>query len=241
MDLHADRLLLAAGTLVAGIVLAVVVRWLLVRLLRRLLPRPGNAAQVSSASRGVFWFLFTAAVLVALSMLKPGLLASVPAQVVRWLPKLALALLFLWLGAFAAGLLGHLVQAGLEGVQAGSARLIGRLAYWTVLGLAILLAADQLGIETDILQKLVLTLLVIAGAAAALALGLGGRALAGNVVAGRYVDDRFSVGEEIEVDDFRGTIVDVGLASVTISQPDGRLVEIPHSYLLDRPVRRSGI
>jgi small-conductance mechanosensitive channel len=61
------------------------------------------------------------------------------------------------------------------------------------------------------------------------------------VIAGRYVDDRFTVGEQIEVDDWKGTIVEVGLASVTISDSQGELVEIPHGYLLTRPVRRSGV
>jgi small-conductance mechanosensitive channel len=60
------------------------------------------------------------------------------------------------------------------------------------------------------------------------------------VIAGRYVDDRFTVGEQIEVDQFKGTIVEVGLASVTIADADGALVEIPHGFLLTRPVRRSG-
>jgi small-conductance mechanosensitive channel len=48
------------------------------------------------------------------------------------------------------------------------------------------------------------------------------------------------VGEQIEVDQFKGTIVEVGLASVTIADADGALVEIPHGFLLTRPVRRSG-
>ena len=109
-----------------------------------------------------------------------------------------------------------------------------------MLGLAILMAADQLGVETGVLQTALFILLLIAGVAVAIAAGLGGRALAGNVIAGRYVDDRFTVGEQIEVDEWKGTIVEVGLASVTISDSQGELVEIPHGYLLTRPVRRSG-
>jgi small-conductance mechanosensitive channel len=236
-----DRLLPAVVVLVAGLALAVVLRFLVARLLRRVLGRPDDQRQVRTASRGVFWFVVTATVLVALSLLKPELLAEVPAQVVRWLPRLGVALLVVWLGSMAATVLGHLVKAGLENLQVSSAAMIGRLAYWTVLGLAILMAADQLGVATEIVQRLFFLLVLIAGSGVALAFGLGGRDLAANVAAGRYVDDRFSIGEEIEVGDHRGTIVEVGLASVTISQPDGGLVEIPHAYLLGRPVRRSGM
>jgi small-conductance mechanosensitive channel len=236
------RVVVAAAVLAAGLLVAVAARVVVGRLLRQVLPgRDGPASQARAAARGVFWFLVVAAVLVSVSLLAPDLLAEVPAQVLRFLPRLGVALLIVWLGALAASLLGHLVATSLRGVGASGAGALGRLAYWTVLGLAILMAADQLGVQTQVLQALLYILLVVVGTAAALAVGLGGRALAGNVIAGRYVDDRFTVGEEIEVDAYKGTIVEVGLASVTIADTDGRLVEIPHTYLLDRPVRRSGV
>jgi len=182
-----------------------------------------------------------ASVVVAASLLAPDLLADVPAQVLRFLPRLGVALVILWVGAVAAGLLGQVAEASLRGVGVPRARLLGRVVYWVVLGLAVLMAADQLGVETGVLQAALFLLLLTAGVTVAIAVGLGGRALAGNVIAGRYVDDRFTVGERIEVDDWKGTIVEVGLASVTISDAKGELVEIPHGYLLTRPVRRSGV
>jgi small-conductance mechanosensitive channel len=237
-----DRVLPAAAVLAAGVALAFVARALVARLLGRLLPGDDARArqQVRSAARGVMWFLLAAAVVVAASLLAPHLLADIPAQVLRFLPRLGVALVILWVGAVVAGLLRQVVEASLTGIQVAQAAVIGRIVYWVVLGLAILMAADQLGVETRVLQAVLFMVLLIAGVAVAIAVGLGGRALAGNVIAGRYVDDRFTVGERIEVDEWRGTIVEVGLASVTISDSQGALVEIPHGYLLTRPVRRSG-
>ena len=237
-----DRVLPAAAVLAAGVALAFVARALVARLLGRLLPGDDARArqQVRSAARGVMWFLLAAALVVAASLLAPHLLADIPAQVLRFLPRLGVALVILWVGAVVAGLLRQVVEASLTGIQVAQAAVIGRIVYWVVLGLAILMAADQLGVETRVLQTVLFMMLLIAGVAVAIAVGLGGRALAGNVIAGRYVDDRFTVGERIEVDEWRGTIVEVGLASVTISDSQGALVEIPHGYLLTRPVRRSG-
>jgi small-conductance mechanosensitive channel len=238
-----DRALPAAAVLVVGIALAFVGRVVAARLLTRVLP--GDEArtrkQVRGAARGVMWFLILAAVIVATSLLAPDLLSDIPAQVLRFLPRLGVALVILWVGAVVANLLRQVVEASLTGIGVAQAPAIGRIAYWVILGLAILMAADQLGIETAVLQTALFILLLIAGVAVAIAVGLGGRALAGNVIAGRYVDDRFTVGERIEVDDWKGTIVEVGLASVTISDSQGELVEIPNGYLLSRPVRRSGI
>ena len=237
-----DRVVPAGAVLVAGLVLAFVARAVAARLLARVLPGDESRSrnQVRGAARGVMWFLIVAAVVVATSLLAPDLLADIPAQVLRFLPRLGVALVILWVGAVVANLLRQVVEASLTGIQVAQAAVIGRIAYWVVLGLAILMAADQLGVETAVLQTALFILLLIAGVAVAIAVGLGGRALAGNVIAGRYVDDRFTVGEQIEVDDWKGTIVEVGLASVTISDSQGELVEIPHGYLLTRPVRRSG-
>jgi small-conductance mechanosensitive channel len=237
------RVLPAAAVLAVGLALAFVARAVVVRLLARALPeRDGRPSpQARSAGRGVLWFLVLASVVVAASLLAPDLLADVPAQVLRFLPRLGVALVILWVGAVAAGLLGQVAEASLRGVGVPRARLLGRVVYWVVLGLAVLMAADQLGVETGVLQAALFLLLLTAGVTMAIAVGLGGRALAGNVIAGRYVDDRFTVGERIEVDDWKGTIVEVGLASVTISDAQGELVEIPHGYLLTRPVRRSGV
>jgi small-conductance mechanosensitive channel len=238
-----DRVVPAAAVLAVGLVLAFVARALVIRLLTRVLPaRDGRPSpQARSAGRGVLWFLVLASVIVAVSLLAPDLLADIPGQVLRFLPKLGVALVVLWVGVVAASLLRQLVEASLSGIRVAQAGLLGRVTYWLVLGLAVLMAADQLGVQTRVLQTVLFLFLLVAGVAVALAVGLGGRALAGNVIAGRYVDDRFSVGEQIEVDDWKGTIVELGLASVTISDSQGELVEIPHGYLLSRPVRRSGV
>ena len=237
-----DRVVPAAAVLAAGLILALVARAVVARVLARVLPGDEDRArrQVRGAARGVMWFLIAASVIVATSLLAPNLLSDIPAQVLRFLPRLGVALVILWVGAVVANLLRQVVEASLTSVQVAQAGAIGRIAYWVVLGLAILMAADQLGIQTGVLQAALFILLLVAGVAVALAVGLGGRALAGNVIAGRYVDDRFRVGEQIEVEDLRGTIVEVGLASVTISDSQGALIEIPHGYLLAHPVRRSG-
>lgn len=229
------------GVLVAGVIVALVGRLVVDRLLRRLLPEDERGRrQRRSAARGVFVFLLVLTAAAAVSVVAPTLFADVPVQVLGFLPKLGVALVLVWLGAVAATLLGQLTRGTLRRLQVTGAELLAKAVYWTVLGLAILLAADQLGVETAAAQRLVFVSLALAGAAAALAVGLGGTALAGNVVAGRYVDDRFRVGERIEVGDYSGEVVEVGIAGVSVAEQDGTTVEIPHSYLLDRPVRHSG-
>lgn len=236
-----SRLIGVLGVLVVGVAVALVCRLVVDRLLRRLLPDDEQGRrQRESAARGVFVFLVVLTLVGAVSVVAPGLFAQVPAQVLGFLPQLGIALALVWLGAVAATLLGRLMTGALGRMGVTGAELLGKAVYWTVVGLAVLLAADQLGVQTATVQRLIFMTLALVGVAAALAVGLGGTALAGNVVAGRYVDDRLRVGERIEVGEYSGELVEVGIASVSVAEPDGTTVEIPHSYLLDRPVRRSG-
>ena len=114
-----DRVVPAVAVLAAGVILALVARALVARLLTRLLPGDdaGVRKQVRGAARGVMWFLIAVAVIVAASLLAPHLLADIPAQVLRFLPRLGVALVILWVGAVVASLLRQVVEASLTSIQ----------------------------------------------------------------------------------------------------------------------------
>lgn len=232
-------LLSAATVLVIGVGLAFAARLIVSRLLSRVLGEGERSErQCRSAARGAFALVLVVAVAAALGVLAPRLFVDIPSRVVSYLPKVVVAVILLWLGAVLANVVEQLVAASLQRVGVANVTPLAKVAYWIVLGLTIMLAADQLGVQTAALQRLLLVTLVVAGAATALAVGIGGRALAGTVIAGRYVEERFSAGERIVVGDYEGTITDIGLASTALDLGRGETVEIPHAYLLERPVRR---
>lgn len=231
--------LVAAGVLVVGVLVAVLVRYAVSRLLRRLLPDSARSTQQRrSAARGAFVFMLVLAVAAAVSVFAPSLFSDLPSRVLAFLPKAAVALVLLWAGAVLAGVVEQLVTASLERLGLSSPGVVAKAAYWLVMGLALLLAADQVGVETQALQRLLIVVLAVVGVAAALALGIGGRTLAGTVIAGRYVEDRFAEGDRIAVEEYAGTIVEIGLASVSVETEGRDRIEIPHAWLLERPVRR---
>ena len=233
------ELIAALAVLAVGALVAVLAGALVGRLLKRSLPdNERGRRQRRTGARATFAVVLMLALAGALSVLAPRLFADIPRQVLGYLPNLAVGLLLLGLGAVFATLVEQLVTAALERVGVPNASVIAKVVYWIIFGLAIILAADQMGIQTAALQRLLLVVLLIVGVATALAIGLGGNRLAGSVIAGRYVEDRFQVGDRIEVEQLRGTITDVGLASTAIETDDGDAIEIPHTFLLEHPVRR---
>lgn len=237
----ASVLLTAGAVLAVGVGLAFVARLIVGRVLAGLLPASDRSdRQRRSAARGAFTFVLVIAVVAATGVLAPQLFTDIPARVLSYLPNVLVAVVLLWLGAVLASLVEQLVVSSLQRIGVPNGAPLAKVVYWVILGLAVMLAADQLGVQTAALQRLLLVALVVAGAATALAVGLGGRMLAGTVIAGRYVDDRFSTGDRIAVGDFEGTITEIGLASTTLDLGGGETVEIPHAHLLEQPVRRLG-
>lgn len=234
-----NQLLIAAGVLAAGVLLAFVGRIVVSRVLKKLLAENDRSErQRRNAANGAFTFGIVLAVAAAASVLAPHLFADIPPRVLSYLPNVAVALVLLWLGAVLANLVEQLVRASFERIGLPNPGALAKGAFWLILGLAIILAADQLGVQTQALQRLLLVALVVVGAAVALAAGLGGRELAGTVIAGRYVEERFDAGDRIVVGEYEGTITEIGLASTAVELDDGDSVEIPHTHLLSRPVRR---
>lgn len=235
-----STLLITAGVvLVVGVALAFVALVVVTRLLERILPATEQGEQRRrGAARAVAVFVVIVAIAAAISVLAPELLTDIPSRLLSYLPNVLVAVLLLWMGVVLANLLQQLVDTSASRIGVPNSGTLAKVVFWIVLGLAIILAADQLGIETAALQRLLLAVLVIAGVATALAIGLGGGTLAGSVIAGRYVEDRFATGERIAVGDYEGTIIDIGLSSTALRLSDGDTVELPHPYLLERPVRR---
>lgn len=103
--------------------------------------------------------------------------------------------------------------------------------------LGLLMALDQMGVETGTLIMILAIVLGGASLGTALALGLGSLPLTRQISAGRHVEDRFTSGQRIEAGDLVGRIVSMGLTSVQIIGEDGRRWEVPHTLLLESPVR----
>jgi small-conductance mechanosensitive channel len=72
--------------------------------------------------------------------------------------------------------------------------------------------------------------------AAALALGLGSRGIAGQIIAGIYVRELYQVGQHLKVDDVEGVIEEIGTIKTILLTDEGELVSIANRVLLDQRV-----
>ena len=188
----------------------------------------------------LFWGIMLTGVAGSLSVLGLSSLESTMDQIVNLSGRALVALVILIAGVMSAGWLAELVAREAERAELRGANAFRRIVFMTIIGIAALLAAAQLGLETYVVVLLAVVVLATVGLVTALAMGQGLALLSGNIAAGRYVQDGTAVGDVISVDGVEGTVEELGYASVTVRSEDGSLYRIPNRTLLENVVRKRG-
>lgn len=145
----------------------------------------------------VKWFVRLIALVVAFDTLGLPAVSNVLQQLLLWLPNLVVALVVLVIGGLAAQALSQLVRGA--SAQAGFTNpdllaTVTRVAVW---GFTIVVAINQLGIATTLINTLLVGLVGALALAFGLAFGLGGRDRAAQILerAGRNMEN---VGPKLE-------------------------------------------
>ena len=245
----------AVVVLLVALVLAVLLQRLTTRFLERLglddlFERTGAASSLlqlgyeGGPSRLIgtvlFWGIMLTGVAGSLSVLGLSSLESTMDQIIALSGRALVALVILIAGVTTAGWLAELVAREAERAGLRGANVFRRIVFITIVVIAALLAAAQLGLETYIVVLLAVVVLATIGLVTALAMGQGLVLLSGNIAAGRYVQDGTVVGDVISVDGVEGTVEELGYASVTVRAEDGHLYRIPNRTLLEKIVRKRG-
>ena len=249
------RLVGAVVVLLAALVVALLLQRLMARFLEsigldELFERTGaaNSLRQLGYERGpsrllgtvLFWGVIIIGVAAALSILGLSSLDNTMDQIIALAGRALVALVILIAGVMCAGWLAELVAREAENAGLRGPNTFKRVVFVTIVAIAALLAASQLGIETYILVILAIIVLATIGLVAALALGQGLALLSANIAAGRYVQDGTRVGDVISVDGIEGTVEELGYASITVRSADGHLYRIPNRTLLENIVRKQG-
>lgn len=110
---------------------------------------------------------------------------------------------------------------------------LGTIAQVAVVAVFAITAATQIAVSTALLMVLIGVLLTAATATFALAFGLGGREVAREISAGRYVRTSYEPGQRIGVGDVRGEIVSIEPAVTILRTAAGDRVHVPNATLLN--------
>lgn len=190
----------------------------------------------SARSMAILWFvMFTVVGLVlAVSIVNHDSFEDVPAQLVDLLPQLLVAGLIILVGRALALAAGSYVArtVAVHGRVRDQASLLVRT---TVTAGAVVLALDQLGLDTTLLQVVGGAVILGLAVAGALLVGLGGRDMAAEIAAGRYLARLVRVGDRLEVslgsEVVSGRVAAMHPATLEVTLADGSTRHLSNSQV----------
>lgn len=238
----------------AGAILLLLIGWLAAHLLKKLTQRlaarglraltqrkslrarlqqsPAFLNLPTTMSRVVYWLVLLFFATAAIDVLGLTVLSDVLANAATYVPKILGALVImavgLWLGETVRGMLSRTAAQ----TSIGHGETVGRLSQIGTVTIALILALDQLGINSTILVVVLVALFVCTFGAGALAFGLGAGNTVRNILGMHYSRGVYQVGDRIRINAVEGEVTSLSRTAVTLSTPDG-LVSIPGQYFSD--------
>jgi hypothetical protein len=134
----------------------------------------------------VKWFIRLIALVVGFDALGLPAVSEVLRQLLLWLPNVVVALVVLVIGGLAARGLSNVVRGAASEAGITNANFLARLASFVVWAFAIVVAVNQIGIATTLVNTLFMGLVGSLALSLGLAFGLGGRETAAKIVASWY-------------------------------------------------------
>ena len=196
-----------------------------------------NRPEVIRTSAGalatlMFSLILIVALVVALGMVNQTALDQLSEDVVTFLPKALSAAIVLIVG----NILGAIVETGvarsLGHVSPVVRDRVPMLVKVLITGFAVVIAANQLGINTTIILIAVAAIFFTAGLSIALLAGLGGRHVAEQIAAGRAVRRELSIGDTVKIGSTEGEVSAIGSTSTQITSPRA-VTLVPNLELLN--------
>ena len=205
----AFSMILSAIPRILGFIIIVAIGWFVSSLLARgitgllrvirfdeLMQRSGLADFMNKMGTGVDpvgivagvvkWIVRIVVLLVAFDALGLPAVSDVMRQLLLWLPNLVVAIFVLFIGGIAARALGNIVRGATAEGGFANPETLANVTRTTVWAFAVVVAINQLGIATNLINTMFTGFVGALAIALGLAFGLGGRDLASRTLENWY-------------------------------------------------------
>lgn len=123
----------------------------------------------------VKWVVIIVFLIPALTILGLGDVGNVVRSMVAYLPQVVIAAVVILVGAVLADLASRAIEAGAQTIGAKTAAAVADIARWSIIVFTVLVALNELGIASGIINTLLTGFVALVAIAGGLAFGLGGQ------------------------------------------------------------------
>ncbi len=236
----------AAALLLLGWLIAKLLRYAASRLvarLHRLIPGRALGREIKGSGFDrlatdlvgtvVFWAVFLFFVAAATEVLGLSAVTSGLGRLAGYLPVVLASVLELLAGLVLGNLAQSVVSRAASTANLAYADAAGRAVKAGIVLLAVVLALDQIGIDSTLLILITAIVIGVVLGGLALAFGLGARGVVSNIIASHYMNQAYRVGQRIRVGDVEGRIDDIQPAYIIIDGVEGRVL-VPARQLVEK-------
>jgi hypothetical protein len=188
----------------------------------------------------VFWLLMCIFLMAGFNILGAEALSKPMEGIVNFIPNLLVATVVIVVGLLVASFLRGVVATSADRVGLSYAEHLANGCYYAFAVLTFMAAANQLGVQFELLNQLILIAFGALAVGFALSFGLGGRDVMAGILAGYYVRQRLHAGDHVSLGHLEGTVREVGpVATIIETEEDGLLNRrsIPNTRMLNEAVR----
>lgn len=183
-------------------------------------------------------FILLVFLLAALDIVGLNMLSGLIDTLVLFLPKLLAALAVLMCGFFVAQIVFNGVKIASKNTGVDYGRSVAEVCRGIIIVITVSLSITQLDIDVSLLNNILSVIIASVGLAAAISLGIGTKSMAQEVVAGVYLREMYQIGDNIAVQEVKGTLVSIGSVASKVMAEGEAIVTVPNTFLLANKVTK---
>ncbi|GAA4408071.1 hypothetical protein GCM10023187_29430 [Nibrella viscosa] len=172
----------------------------------------------------LYYFILLVFITAATETLGVAAITSMVLSLVNFIPQLVAAAIMLQIGVLVADALKRAVISVCQSFNIASGRLLGMVVFFFFLIITVISALGQAGINTELLESSFN--LLIGGVIFAFAVGYGiaSRDVMANMLSSFYSKNKFREGQTIQIDDVKGSIMQIDNTSLTLKTGDSTTI-----------------
>ena len=233
MGAYMPNLFRATILLITGLLLAWAAKWLIVRLGKGI-DHLVNAIGLASFNIRikwpiaeilgwiVYWVVILFFVTAAVKSLGLPVLAELLGKFIHYLPTLLIAGVFIAGGMVLGNSLRDRITSGARSAGLRQAEILGGWIRMIIIILAVVVGLAQIGLNVRLFEQILIIFIAALAGAVALSFGLGAGATVANIIAARYVRSNYHVGQQIQIKDMQGRILELLPTGVILDTGKGR-------------------
>ncbi len=188
-------------------------------------------------SRLLYWLVLLTFVLPAAETLGLTSVATATNLLIAFLPNVVASLLILMLGLLLSRLIGNAVSSAAAASEVPYAQTLGLAARGAMIVTVSIVAVEQLGVKSTLLQWFLIAVLAAALFSIAYAFAVGSRDVVSAILAGYYLRKSIPEGSSVQALGRVGRLERIGPVD-TLLRSEGGSWSVPNSQLLNAVIER---